>query len=68
MSSFGDIRAFFATPPAREHIWEELVVLLDSFTPREQLAEVVINLINGLGHLFEDGIGNGEDFAYGHGP
>lgn len=42
MSSFGDIRAFFATPPAREHIWEELVVLLDSFTPREQLAEVVI--------------------------
>ena len=32
------------------------------------IAEVVINLINGLGHLFEDGIGNGEDFAYGHGP
>lgn len=42
MSNFGDIRAFFASPPAEEELWRELVSLLEAFSPREQLVEIVL--------------------------
>ena len=42
MSSFGDIRAFFASPPPEDDLWSELIPLLEAFSPREQLVELVL--------------------------